>query len=73
VNFSYAADVRGRLLNPLSRGKQWFARTVGAKPDYPVSFAPLGRGAIADYMPDEHRYIRRVQVMATLDYPALVA
>jgi hypothetical protein len=64
VNFSYAADVRDRLLNPLSRGKQWFAR---------VNFAPLGRGAIADYMPDEHRYMRHVQVMATLDYPALVA
>jgi taurine dioxygenase len=29
--------------------------------------------AIADYMPDEHRYMRRAQVMATLDYPALVA
>jgi taurine dioxygenase len=29
--------------------------------------------AISDYMPDEHRYMRRAQVMATLDYPALVA
>ena len=29
--------------------------------------------AIADYMPEEHRYMRRAQVMATLDYPALVA
>jgi taurine dioxygenase len=29
--------------------------------------------AVADYMPDEPRYMRRVQVMATLDYPALVA
>jgi taurine dioxygenase len=29
--------------------------------------------AIADYMPDEHRYMRRAQVMATLDYPSLVA
>jgi taurine dioxygenase len=29
--------------------------------------------AIADYMPDEHRYMRRAQVMATLDYPTLVA
>lgn len=29
--------------------------------------------AIADYMPNEHRYMRRAQVMATLDYPALVA
>ncbi|WP_158926477.1 TauD/TfdA family dioxygenase [Acidisphaera sp. S103] len=29
--------------------------------------------AVADYMPDEHRYMRRAQVMATLDYPALVA
>ena len=29
--------------------------------------------AIADYMPDETRYMRRAQVMATLDYPALVA
>jgi taurine dioxygenase len=29
--------------------------------------------AVADYMPDEARYMRRVQVMATLDYPALVA
>ena len=29
--------------------------------------------AIADYMPQEHRYMRRAQVMATLDYPALVA
>jgi taurine dioxygenase len=28
--------------------------------------------AVADYMPDEHRYMRRAQVMATLDYPALV-
>ncbi len=29
--------------------------------------------AIADYMPTEPRYMRRAQVMATLDYPALVA
>jgi taurine dioxygenase len=29
--------------------------------------------AVADYMPDEPRYMRRVQVMATLDYPALAA
>lgn len=29
--------------------------------------------AVADYMPQEPRYMRRVQVMATLDYPALVA
>jgi taurine dioxygenase len=29
--------------------------------------------AVADYLPDEHRYMRRAQVMATLDYPALVA
>jgi taurine dioxygenase len=29
--------------------------------------------AIADYMPDEPRYMRRAQVMATLDYPSLVA
>jgi taurine dioxygenase len=29
--------------------------------------------AIADYLPSEHRYMRRAQVMATLDYPALVA
>jgi taurine dioxygenase len=29
--------------------------------------------AVADYMPEEPRYMRRVQVMATLDYPALVA
>lgn len=29
--------------------------------------------AVADYVPDEPRYMRRVQVMATLDYPALVA
>jgi taurine dioxygenase len=29
--------------------------------------------AVADYMPDEARYMRRVQVMATLDYPALAA
>lgn len=28
--------------------------------------------AIADYLPDEHRYMRRAQVMATLDYAALV-
>ncbi|WP_428486088.1 TauD/TfdA dioxygenase family protein [Rhodopila sp.] len=28
--------------------------------------------AVADYMPSEPRYMRRVQVMATLDYPALV-
>ena len=29
--------------------------------------------AVADYMPNEPRYMRRAQVMATLDYPALVA
>jgi taurine dioxygenase len=29
--------------------------------------------AVADYMPSEPRYMRRAQVMATLDYPALVA
>jgi taurine dioxygenase len=29
--------------------------------------------AVADYMPEEHRYMRRAQVMATLNYPALVA
>jgi taurine dioxygenase len=29
--------------------------------------------AIADYMPTEPRYMRRAQVMATLDYPSLVA
>lgn len=29
--------------------------------------------AVADYMPDEPRYMRRAQVMATLDYAALVA
>jgi taurine dioxygenase len=29
--------------------------------------------AIADYLPHEPRYMRRAQVMATLDYPALVA
>ncbi len=29
--------------------------------------------AVADYTPDEHRYMRRAQIMATLDYPALVA
>lgn len=29
--------------------------------------------AVADYVPREKRYMRRVQVMATLDYPALVA
>ncbi len=29
--------------------------------------------AIADYLPDEPRYMRRAQVMATLDYSALVA
>jgi taurine dioxygenase len=29
--------------------------------------------AVADYMPDEPRYMRRVQAMATLDYAALVA
>jgi len=29
--------------------------------------------AVADYGPDEHRYILRVQVMATLDYAALAA
>ncbi len=28
--------------------------------------------AVADYLPSEHRYMRRVQVMATLDYPALL-
>lgn len=29
--------------------------------------------AVADYLPDERRYMRRVQVMATLDYPSLAA
>lgn len=29
--------------------------------------------AVADYMPYEHRYMRRAQVMATLDYEKLVA
>lgn len=29
--------------------------------------------AVADYLPHEHRYMRRAQVMATLDYAALVA
>ncbi|MGE0222957.1 MAG: TauD/TfdA dioxygenase family protein [Acetobacteraceae bacterium] len=29
--------------------------------------------AVADYLPDEPRYMRRVQVMATLDYAALAA
>lgn len=29
--------------------------------------------AVADYMPDEHRFMRRVQVMATLDYATLAA
>jgi taurine dioxygenase len=29
--------------------------------------------AVADYMPEEPRYMRRAQVMATLDYPTLVA
>jgi taurine dioxygenase len=29
--------------------------------------------AVAYYMPDKPRYMRRVQVMATLDYSALVA
>lgn len=29
--------------------------------------------AVADYMPNEPRYMRRAQVMATLDYPALLA
>jgi taurine dioxygenase len=29
--------------------------------------------AVADYTPEEHRYILRVQVMATLDYAALAA
>jgi taurine dioxygenase len=29
--------------------------------------------AVADYMPSEPRYMRRAQVMATLDYPALLA
>jgi alpha-ketoglutarate-dependent taurine dioxygenase len=29
--------------------------------------------AIGDYTADEPRYMRRVQVMATLDYPCLVA
>jgi alpha-ketoglutarate-dependent taurine dioxygenase len=29
--------------------------------------------AVADSMPDEHRTMRRAQVMATLDYEALVA
>jgi hypothetical protein len=30
----------------------------------------IGKG---DYPADEPRYMRRVQVMATLDYPSLVA
>ena len=29
--------------------------------------------AVADYGPDEHRFILRVQVMANLDYAALAA
>jgi taurine dioxygenase len=29
--------------------------------------------AVADYTPAEHRFMRRAQVMATLDYPSLVA
>jgi taurine dioxygenase len=29
--------------------------------------------AIADYLPHEPRFMRRAQVMTTLDYPALVA
>lgn len=29
--------------------------------------------AVADYLPGEHRYMRRAQVMASLDYTALVA
>ena len=29
--------------------------------------------AVADYMPNEPRYMRRAQVMATLDYPSLLA
>ena len=29
--------------------------------------------AVADYLPEEGRYMRRMQVMASLDYPALVA
>jgi taurine dioxygenase len=29
--------------------------------------------AVADYMPSEPRYMRRAQVMATLDYPAMLA
>jgi taurine dioxygenase len=28
---------------------------------------------VGDYTPSEPRYMRRAQVMATLDYPALVA
>ena len=30
-------------------------------------------GAAVDYMTEEHRTMRRAQLMATLDYPALVA
>ena len=29
--------------------------------------------AVADYMPDEPRFMRRVQVMASLDYGAILA
>ena len=29
--------------------------------------------AVADYLPDEPRYMRRVQVMATKDYARLAA
>jgi taurine dioxygenase len=29
--------------------------------------------AVADDTPQEHRYMRRAQVMTALDYPALVA
>jgi taurine dioxygenase len=29
--------------------------------------------AVADYTPAEHRFMRPAQVMATLDYPSLVA
>ncbi len=28
--------------------------------------------AVGDYMPDEPRYMRRVQVMATLDYQQIL-
>jgi taurine dioxygenase len=29
--------------------------------------------AVADYTADEPRYMRRIQVMVSLDYPAMVA